>query len=63
MKLNELLCYCEALQDVEVVINDESICGKASMLSGYLCKDALYMSVTSIIAIDSTVKVWVGCVD
>lgn len=61
MKLNELLAYCEDLQDVEVVINDETICSKASMLAGYLCKDALYMSVTSLIAVDSTVKVWVGC--
>lgn len=61
MKLNELLAYCEDLQDVEVVINDESICSKANMLVGYLCKDALYMNVQSIIAVDGVVKVWVGC--
>lgn len=61
MKLNELLTYCEDLQDVEVVIHDEIICGKANMLNGYLCKDALYMNVQSIIADDGAVKVWVGC--
>lgn len=60
MALRELLTMCEDLQDVEVVICDESINSKASILDAYLRKDVCNMPVKSIIAVESTVKVWAG---
>lgn len=64
MKLCELLGVCADLADMEVqvMINGEGIISSAGMLEGYLCKDALNMSVVGIAAVgDGELKVWVEC--
>lgn len=59
MKLCELLSKLHFLQDVEIGIRDESICGKANMLEEFLRSDVLEFEVTNIVAENSELKVWV----
>ena len=64
MKLNELLAVCTDCADMEVqvMINGEGIISCASMLEGYLCKDALNMHVCGVAACgEDKLKVWVDC--
>lgn len=63
MKLNELLAVCRGQADMEmqVMICGEGIIGSPAMLEGYLCKDALNMSVEDVSAEgEGELKVWVS---
>ena len=64
MKLNELLAVCreQVNAEVEVMISGEGIVGSPAMLEGYLCKSALNMYVTGVVAMSKDkLRVWVGC--
>lgn len=63
MRLNELLAVCREQVDaeMEVMISGEGIIGNPAMLEGYLCKDALNMYVTDVVAMaKDKLRVWVG---
>ena len=64
MKLNELLAVCreQANAEMEVMISGKGIIGNPAMLEGYLCKDALNMYVTDVVAEGKNIlRVWAGC--